>query len=82
MSDLDDEILGLVGGDSDDEGDDLDQLDSTQIVEDRSPSQDAQQSVEKAEEPQASRRGVAQKVKSRGRRKRKQESEDEDDGAA
>jgi len=80
MSDLDNELLELAGGDSsDDEGDDIDQLDQTQVYDDRSPSQEAKPSVEKAEEAGTSRKGVAQKVKARGRRKRKQESEDEDD---
>ena len=74
--DFDTELLGLVG--SDDEGDDADQ---TQLVEERSPSQEAQQSVEKADEPASIRRGVAQKVKARGKKRRKQES-DEEDGEA
>ncbi|CAK3943634.1 RNA polymerase-associated RTF1 [Lecanosticta acicola] len=79
MSDLDEELLDMVGGDSEDESvDDLDRLDEVDADEQRSPSQEAKQSVEKAEEPQAVRRGVAQKVKARRGRRRKQESEDED----
>lgn len=78
MSDneLDAELLGMVGGESDDEGEEIDQ---TQAYEDRSPSQEAQQSVEKAEEPRGRMKGVAQKVKGRRKKARKQESEDEDD---
>jgi RNA polymerase-associated protein RTF1 len=80
--DLDNELLGLVNDDSSDsEVDDLDRLDQTQIVDDRSPTPEPKQSVEKAEDPGASRRGVAQKVKSRGRRKPKQQ-ESEDEGEA
>jgi len=78
MSDneLDAELLGMVGGESDDEGE---ELDMTQQINDRSPSQEAKPSVEKSDEAPKRQKGVASKVrKSRGR-KRKQESEDEDD---
>lgn len=81
FDDLDQELLGMAdGGESEDEEsiDDLDRLDRTEFPGERSPSQEAKESVEKAEEPAGSRRGVAQKVKSRGRRRRKQESEGED----
>ncbi|KAF2169097.1 hypothetical protein M409DRAFT_64883 [Zasmidium cellare ATCC 36951] len=72
------------GGESEDEEsiDDLDRLEQTEFPDERSPSQEAKESVEKVEEPAGTRRGVAQKVKSRGRKKRKQESEEEDGEAS
>ncbi|KAK5120627.1 hypothetical protein LTR85_005985 [Meristemomyces frigidus] len=78
MSDneLDAELLGMVGGESDDEGEELEQ---TQHIDDRSPSQEAKPSVEKAEEPPKRTKGIAQKVRGRRKKARKQESEDEDD---
>lgn len=85
--DLDNELLGLVNDDSSDsEVDDLDRLDQTQVIDDRSPTPEPKQSVEKNEENGAGRkgvaqRGVAQKVKSRGRRRPKQQ-ESEDEGEA
>lgn len=76
MSDneLDAELLGMVGGESDDEGEELDE---TLPFIDRASSQEAQESVEKVEEPPKRLKGVAQKVKKRRRAKR-QQSEDED----
>jgi len=78
MSDneLDAELLGMVGGESDDEGEDLN---ATQQVEDRSPSEEAKPSVEKTDGVPKRQRGVASKVSKRMRKKRKQESEDEGD---
>jgi RNA polymerase-associated protein RTF1 len=77
--DLDNELLGLVDDDSSDsEVDDLDRLDQTQVIDDRSPTPEAKQTLDVAEDTGASRRGVAQKVKkSRGKRRPKPESEDE-----
>ncbi|KAK4503491.1 hypothetical protein PRZ48_004406 [Zasmidium cellare] len=85
LDDLDQELLGMAdGGESEDEEsiDDLDRLEQTEFPDERSPSQEAKESVEKVEEPAGNRRGVAQKVKSRGRKRRKQESEDEDGEAS
>jgi len=78
MSDneLDAELLGMVGGESDDEGE---ELEVTQQVEDRSPSQEAKPSVEKNDQPPKRQKGVASKVSKRMRKKRKPQSEDEDD---
>lgn len=78
MSDneLDAELLGMVGGESDDEGEELDQ---TQRIDNRSPSQEAKPSVEHTEEPPKRTKGIAQKVRGRRKKARKQESEDEDD---
>lgn len=78
MSDneLDAELLGMVGGESDDEGSDEPQ---TPPTDDRSPSQEATASVEKIDEAPKRTKGVAQKVKGRRKKARKQESEDEDD---
>ena len=78
MSDneLDAELLGMVGGESDDEGEELEQ---SQHIDDRSPSQDAKPSVEKLDEPAKRTKGVAQKVRGRRKRARKQESEDDED---
>ena len=78
MSDneLDAELLGMVGGESDDEGE---ELEHTQHINDRSPSQEAKPSVEKSDEPAKRTKGIAQKVRGRRKRVRKQESEDEDD---
>lgn len=80
MSDLDNELLGLVDDDSesDSEVDDLDKLDQSQVI--RDPSPEAQEK-KRDDGPAKSLRGVAQKVKARGRRKRKQE-ESEDEGEA
>lgn len=77
MSDneLDAELLGMVGGESDDEGSDVDQ---TQQIEDRSPSQEPQASVEKNEEAPKRTKGVAQKVRRRRKKARREESEDEE----
>ena len=75
--DLDAELLGMVGGESDDEGEELDQTQA--FVEARSPTPEARETVEKAEEPARRTKGVAQKVKGRRKKARKQESEDEDD---
>lgn len=77
---LNEELLDLVAGDSESEADDIDRLDEVDVEGSRSPSQEPKPSVEKVEDSQGTRRGVAQKVKSRGRRKRKQESEEEDAG--
>jgi len=84
MSDneLDAELLGMVGGESDDEGSD-DGIDQTQHIDDRSPSpaaQEAKQSVEKAAADDGLKRtkGVAQKVRKRRRKARREESEDEE----
>jgi len=76
MSDneLDAELLGMVGGESDDEGEELDE---TLPFIDQASSQEAQESVEKVGEPPKRLKGVAQKVKKRRRAKR-QQSEDED----
>lgn len=77
---LDAELLAMAGDSSDDEGDDFDQ---TQVIHDRSPSQEARETVEKADDQANNRRGVAQKVKSRARARRRQPSEDErSDGEA
>ncbi|TKA68615.1 hypothetical protein B0A55_09209 [Friedmanniomyces simplex] len=78
MSDneLDAELLGMVGGESDDEGEEVDQ---TQAFDDRSASEEAKESVEKVEEAPRRTKGVAQKVKGRRKKARKQETEDEDD---
>ncbi|KAK3110888.1 RNA polymerase-associated protein rtf1, partial [Teratosphaeriaceae sp. CCFEE 6253] len=73
---LDAELLGMVGGESDDEGEEIDQ---TQAFDERSPSVEAKQSVEKVEEAPRRLKGVAQKVKARRKKARKQESEDADD---
>ncbi|KAK3679019.1 RNA polymerase-associated protein rtf1 [Recurvomyces mirabilis] len=75
--DLDAELLGMVGGESDDEGEEADQTQA--FVEARSPTPEARETVEKAEEPARRTKGVAQKVKGRRKKARKQESEDEDD---
>ncbi|GAB1740210.1 hypothetical protein NU219Hw_g5326t1 [Hortaea werneckii] len=77
MSDneLDAELLGMVGGESDDEGSDVDQ---TQQIEDRSPSQEPQASVEKNQEAPKRTKGVAQKVRRRRKKARREESEDEE----
>ena len=76
MSDneLDAELLGMMGGESDDEGEELEQ---THHTSDRSPSQEAKASVEKLEEPAKRTKGIAQKVRGRRKKARKQESEDE-----
>ncbi|KAK5709276.1 RNA polymerase-associated protein rtf1 [Elasticomyces elasticus] len=78
MSDneLDAELLGMVGGESDDDGDDVEQ---TQAFDDRSASEEAKESVEKVDEAPRRTKGVAQKVKGRRKKARKQESEDDDD---
>lgn len=77
MSDneLDAELLGMVGGGSDDEGSDVDQ---TQQIEDRSPSQEPKASVEKAEEKPQRTKGVAQKVRRRRKKARREESVDDE----
>ncbi|EMC92495.1 hypothetical protein BAUCODRAFT_293733 [Baudoinia panamericana UAMH 10762] len=79
MSDneLDAELLGMVGGESDDEGEG--EVNQTQAYDERSPSQEAKQSVEKVEDANKRTKGIAQKVKGRRKRARKQESEEEDD---
>ncbi|KAK5117011.1 hypothetical protein LTR62_006732 [Meristemomyces frigidus] len=87
MSDneLDAELLGMVGGESDDEGESG--VDRTQAFVDDEGSQtpEARETVEKVEKNHSqgqgpSRlKGVAQKVKGRRKKARKQESEDEDD---
>ncbi|KAK5133527.1 hypothetical protein LTR08_007664 [Meristemomyces frigidus] len=78
MSDneFDAELLGMVGGESDDEGEELEQ---TQQMAHRSPSQEAKPSVEKSEAPAKRTKGVAQKVRGRRKTAKKQESEDEHD---
>lgn len=79
MSDdgLDAELLGMVGDGSDDEGE---EMESPQRVQSRSSSVEAKESVEKVEDPQASRKGVAQRIRSTGgRKRRKPRSEDEED---
>ncbi|KAK1818435.1 RNA polymerase-associated protein rtf1 [Friedmanniomyces endolithicus] len=78
MSDneLDAELLGMVGGESDDEGEEMDQ---TQAFDDHSAGEEAKESVEKVEEAPRRTKGVAQKVKGRKKKARKQESEDEHD---
>ncbi|KAI7315896.1 hypothetical protein KC315_g10956, partial [Hortaea werneckii] len=77
MSDneLDAELLGMVGGESDDEGSDVDR---TQQIEDRSPSREPQASVEKNDEAPKRTKGVAQKVRRRRKKARREESEDEE----
>lgn len=78
MSDneLDAELLGMVGGESDDEGSELGE---TQQIEDRSPSQEPKASVEKTEEAPKRTKGVAQKVRKRNKKKtRREESEDDE----
>lgn len=79
MSDneLDAELLGMVGDGSDDEGE---ETDSPQHNHNRSPTPEAKESVEKTEDLQVSRKGVAQKIRARGgQKKRKTQSEDEED---
>ncbi len=78
MSDneLDAELLGMVGGESDDEGEEMDQ---TQAFDDHSAGEEAKESVGKAEEAPRRTKGVAQKVKGRKKKARKPESEDEHD---
>ncbi|KAK3684631.1 RNA polymerase-associated protein rtf1 [Vermiconidia calcicola] len=81
--DVDAELLAMAGDDDDssDAGSDAGEVveDTQQHVEDRTPSEEPKPSVEKAEEPAGTRRGVAQKVKKRGGRKKvsKREIEDE-----
>ena len=77
---LDEELLEMAGGDSEEESEPDDMAALEAHIDRRSPSQEAKPSVERVDDSQGTRRGVAQKVKSRGRRKRKQESEDEDAG--
>lgn len=78
---LDAELLGMVGGSDDESGDDYDSPDQTQVIEDRSPSAEPHESVEKVDEPER-KKGVAQKVKGRrGKRKARRDSEDENDAA-
>ena len=72
---IDAELLAMAGDTSEDEGEEVEQ---TLVVEDRTPSQEPAESVEKPEEPPSVKRGVAQKVKPRGRRSRKREIDDED----
>ncbi|EME46312.1 hypothetical protein DOTSEDRAFT_70340 [Dothistroma septosporum NZE10] len=79
---LDEELLDLAGGgDSEEESEPDDFANLEAEFGGRSPSQEPKPSVERVEDSQGTRRGVAQKVKSRGRRKRRQESEDEDAGS-
>lgn len=73
--DVDAELLALAGDGSDDEDE---ASPPNEGLAERSPSQEAKPSVEKADEPVGNRKGVAQKVRAR-RRKRKQESEEEED---
>lgn len=77
MSDteLDAELLGIVGDDSDEEG----EMSSSQHSPQRSPEPDTTRIVEPVEGDPSTRKGVAQKVRARGRRKRKPASDDEDD---
>nr|POF01208.1 rna polymerase-associated protein [Quercus suber] len=79
MSDdgLDAELLGMVGDGSDDEGE---EMESPQQVQSPALSAEAKESVEQVEDPQATRKGVAQKVRAKGgRKRRKAQSDDEDD---
>lgn len=80
--DVDAELLAMAGDDSsDDEGSDAGEVvDQTQVMDRRSPTEEPKPSVEKVEEqPQGTRRGVAQKVRKRGGRKKvtRQEIQDE-----
>lgn len=85
--DVDAELLAMAGDDSsDDEGTDAGEVvDQTHVMDPRSPSEEPKPSVEKVEEqPQATRRGVAQKVRKRGGRKKvnRRELQDEVDDLA
>jgi RNA polymerase-associated protein RTF1 len=87
MSDneLDAELLGMVGGESDDEGEaegeaegDTQSVDHTQVVQDDPGEEAPKESVEKAEEAPKRTKGVAQKVRGRGKKKARRESIDEE----
>ena len=80
--DVDAELLGMVGDDSsDDEGSDAGEvLDTAPRVEERTPSEEAKPSVEKPEEPNSIRRGLATKVRrKRGGKKKVSRREIEDE---
>ena len=75
VDEIDAELLALAGDDSDD---DAESVEASEHIEEKSPSQEPKPSVEHAEEPVSSRRGVAQKVRKRGRKKvSRRELEDE-----
>lgn len=78
MSDneLDAELLGMVGGESDDDGEELDASGEDEL---RSPSPKPSKATNKAVNDSKRQRGVAAKVSRRGRKKRKDDSDDEDD---
>ncbi|KAH9819386.1 RNA polymerase II C-terminal domain phosphoserine binding [Teratosphaeria destructans] len=80
MSDneLDAELLGMVGGESDDEGDsEVQDVHHTQVIQD-ADDEPPKESVEKVEEPSKRLKGVAQKVKGRRKKKARRESIDEE----
>lgn len=84
MSDneLDAELLGMVGGESDDEGDSRSISDSGSVVDQtlqmEVEEEPAKPSVEKVEEPQKRTKGVAQKVRGRRKKAKRRESIDEE----
>lgn len=73
---IDAELLAMAGDSSEDEGDDIDQ---TQVVEDKLSNDEDQEPAPRVVEAPARTKGVAQKVKARGRRKRRQQEGDIDD---